>query len=226
METGQLKHIPPFREVSAPRLSRMMSKALQEQYEKGAVLFRQGSPADAVWIILEGWVHLVRSEREDGSHAVVISTITPREVLCGISAVESGAYTLSAVAATNCVAVRIPGDLFHEVLKQEAGFAYEVLRLYARRILGIAEQFGSMAESVSTRITRSILRLQRQFGPTVSVTHRELAQMSWTTTESAIRIVRRLKRQGLVTGTRGRLTVSRPDRLEQLLAQTNGRGSA
>lgn len=66
-----------------------------------------------------------------------------------------------------------------------------------------------MAEPVSTRIVRSILRLRQQFGATLPVTHRELAQMSWATTESAIRIVRRLKQQGYVIGARGRLTISR-----------------
>ena len=77
----------------------------------------------------------------------------------------------------------------------------------ALRIRHMAEQYGAMAEPVSHRIIRSILRLRQQFGETLPVTHRELAQMSWTTTESAIRAVRQLKRQGALIGRRGQLTV-------------------
>ena len=223
METKQLRRLPLFQHVSPHRLNDMLSGASVEQYEKGASLFRQGAQAEAIWVVLEGWVHLVRlSESRDASRAVVIFTITPSEVLCGISAIESGTYNLSAVAATDCRVVRIPGEAFRKALIHEADFAYHTLRLCARRLQHIAQQYGSMAEPVSNRIVRAILRLHQQFGATLPVTHRELAQMSWTTTESAIRMVRRLKQQGYVTGMRGQLTISKSNALEQLLMHPNG----
>lgn len=201
----------------------MLSNAQMERYKKGATLFRQGERARNMWIVLEGWAHLVRSsEDRDASQGVVLFTITPDEALCGISALEAGVYNLSAIAGTECHVVRIPGKAFNEALREEPGFAYHALRLCARRIQHIAQQYGSMAEPVSDRVIRAILRLSQQFGATLPVTHRELAQMSWTTTESAIRVVRRLKAQGYVTGTRGRLRISDAHMLEQMVEQANG----
>ena len=172
-------------------------------------LFRQGAPADAVWIVLEGWVHLVRSEADqDRAHQVVLFTVTPTDALCGISALGLGPYTASGIAGAETGALRIPAIAFQDALLHEPRFAYELLRLCARRIQRIAEQYGAMAEPVPRRIIRAILRLHEQFGSTIPVTHRELAQMSWTTTESAIRSVRALKQSGCVTGTRGQLHVS------------------
>jgi CRP-like cAMP-binding protein len=169
-------------------------------------------------------VHLVRRDAHDGARAVVLFTITPSEMICGVSALELGTYTASGVTATESEVLKIPAEAFAEALAQEAAFARDVLHLYAERIRHMAEQYGTMAEAVSRRVIRTILRLRGQFGATIPVTHRELAQMSWTTTESAIRAVRRLKRQGFVEGARSRLIVRSPKALERELAGRAGDG--
>ena len=211
--------LPPIVEtLSKERQKSFLQATLEERYEKNAVLFRQGDEADYFWIVLEGWVHLVRSpSAHDHARAVVLFTITPREALCGISALGTGRYNMSAVAGTACRVLRIPAETFNAALAAEPAFAYHALRLCARRIQKIAEQYGSMAEPVLQRIIRTLLRLQEQFGDTLPVTHRELAQMSWTTTESAIRTVRALKLRRCLTGRRGKLTITRAERLEQFL---------
>ena len=218
-----IRAIPIFQHISTRRLVTIAARARIERYEKGGTLFRQGERADAVWIVLEGWVHLVRSSApNNGRRSVVLFTITPTEVLCGVSAIAPREYTASGVAGTDSRILRIPAVAFNEALTHEPTFAYHVLRLCASRIRHMAEQYGMMAEPVSHRIVRTILRLHQQFGDTIRVTHRELAQMSWTTTESAIRAVRGLKRRGFVSGTRGRLMVKQAVALEQVLAHVNG----
>jgi len=220
MDARALRDIPFFRHVSSRRLKWLRTVAHLERYPKGAVLFRQGTAAEAIWIVVEGWVHLLRSPDGDG-HASpsVLFTITPQEALCGISAIESGVYHLSAIAATDCQAIRIPRQAFHELVRHEPEVSYAALRLCARRLQHIAQQYGAVAEPVSQRLIRTILRLQDQFGSTIPMTHRELAQMAWTTTESAIRIIRKLKHDGVVGGRRGQLVIQQPKVLQQLLAQ-------
>ena len=226
MDAQAVQHIPLFQRLSAEALRGLLAKAQVERYAKGALLFRQGQRAEAFWIVLEGWVHLTRGALVGGaSRAVVLFTITPDEALCGISALESGACNLSAVAGTECRVVRLPAEAFNEALRHEPGFAYEALRLCVRRLQHMAQQYGSMAEPVSHRIVRAILRLHQQFGSTLPVTHRELAQMSWTTTESAIRAVRQLKRRGVIAGSRGRLTIRRRKVLAELVNEVDGRST-
>jgi CRP/FNR family transcriptional regulator len=223
IDPKQVKHVEFLQHLSPAGRARLLQDSMLERYEKGALLFRQGDRAEFMWFVLEGWVHLLRSsEREDGLRSVVLFTITPDEVLCGISALESGRYQLSGVAATACRAIRVSTETLNATFRAEPEFAHQALLLCARRIQHIAQQYGAMAESVSKRIVRAILRLRQQFGERLPVTHRELAQMSWTTTESAIRVVRRLKRQGYVTGARGQLTIARPKALAQVLERRDG----
>ncbi len=214
-----VRNLPLFRHMSARWGDRVLATARIERYAKGAVLFRQGQPATAVWVVLEGWVHLMRSSHATAAaqHSAVLFTITPREALCGISALESGAYQMGAVAGTACRVLRIPREAFAAALREDAGLAYEALVLCARRLQHMAQQYGAVAEPVRVRLVRSILRLREQFGNRIPVTHRELAQMSWTTTESAIRAVRMLKQVGDVAGARGSLLILRPRRLQAAL---------
>lgn len=227
VERTALRAVPLFQHLSARGLERVGAAAAWERLPKGAVLFKQGERAASMWVVIEGWVHLVRSpHRDNGRHAIVMFTVTPEEALCGISAIDEQTYQLSAVAGTDCRVVRLSSELFQSLLRGEPHFAYDALRLYGRRIRNIAQQYGAMAEPVSNRIVRAILRLEQQFGSQIPVTHRELAQMSWTTTESAIRAVRRLKRQGVVDGRRGQLHVEKPVALTKWLESTRNHTAA
>ena len=211
--------LPIVQTLSAVGRRALLASAAIETYRRGEQIFRQGERAKGMWIVLEGWVHLLRaSEQTPRMRPVLIFTVTPDEALCGVSAIDSGVYNVSAVAASSCRVLRLSGDAFHDALTTEPAFAYQVLRLCARRMRHIAEQYGTMAEPALHRIIRSMLRLRQQFGWTLPVTHKELAQMSWTTTETAIRVIRALKRQQYVRGTRGRVTISRSKSIESLLA--------
>jgi CRP/FNR family transcriptional regulator len=226
MDTDQLRNVPLLRQLPAARLVRLAEASEAHAVPRGRSLFRQGQRASAIWIILKGWVHLIRSADPHALESgVVIFTITPEEVLCGLSVLDGGLYSATAVAATDVTAVRMPAALFTDALTHERMFAFHALRLCTRRLRSIAEQYGSMAEPVSHRIVRSILRLSQQFGSTIPVTHRELGQMSWTTTESAIRIVRQLKQQGLMSGRRGEITVTDLAQLERTIGLGNGHRS-
>lgn len=217
MDTRRLRRFRFFRTLAPERLRRLVEASRVVRVEKGAALFHQGAPAQDAWIVLEGWVHLVRNPASHGAKPVVLYTVTPADVLCGISVIEPSVYTATGLAGTRTTVLRIPRAAFDAALRGEPLFAYEALRLCAQRVHHMAEQHGVMAEPVPRRIIRAILRLQRQFGPTLPITHRELAQMSWTTTESAIRAVRKLKQRGLVRGRRGELRVTQGPALAQLL---------
>src|SRR3989338_5579707 len=107
-----------FHDPSAPWRKRLLAVAERLPYKKGTRLFQQGEPATAVWMVLKGWVHLVRTpESRDGARAVVLFTITPREALCGVSALEAGHYTASGIAATDSLVLRIPSEVFRAALR-------------------------------------------------------------------------------------------------------------
>lgn len=183
----------------------------EQRFAKGEWVFREGDPATTVWIIAEGWVHLVR--RAASGRPVTLLTMTPSDVLCGLSAFEQGVYTAGAVAATACRLGGLPGKYVATLMERYPAFAREVLTIERHRIQHMAEVICRSQEPVETRLASTLLRLMEQFGATIPVTHRELAQMAGTTLETSIRMSSRFRQQRLVQTRRGRITVLDRERL-------------
>lgn len=194
----------------------LLAQAERVHLRRGEVVFRQGEPARWLWIVLKGWVHLLRAP-DGGGRGVVIFTITPEEALCGVAGIATETLTVTATAATDCDLLRVPLPLFLEHMERDPHLGAATVRLCARRLASIARQYGAMAEPVPHRLIRTLLRLHDQFGTDIPMTHRELGQMAWTTTESAIRALRALKRRGLLGGSRGRVTLRDPAALAREL---------
>jgi CRP/FNR family transcriptional regulator len=62
-------------------------------------------------------------------------------------------------------------------------------------------------EPVETRILHILVNLVEEFGNTIPLTRREIAEMAGTTVETCIRTFSRLEDEGLVSSTRGKITV-------------------
>jgi CRP/FNR family transcriptional regulator len=58
--------------------------------------------------------------------------------------------------------------------------------------------------------------LHDKLGPELPFTRQEIADMSGTTVETAIRTMGRLTEEGVIKSTRGRITVVNEERLSQL----------
>lgn len=215
-----LIHTTLFMVLPPEELAHARQLLKEQRCAKGAWIFREGDPATTVWIIAEGWVHLVR--RAAGGRSVTLLTMTPSDALCGLSAFEQGVYTAGAVAATTCRLGGLPGKYVATLLERYPAFAREVLAIERRRIQHMADVICRAHDPVECRIATTLCQLADQFGPTIPVTHRELAQMARTTLETSIRTMSRFRQQRLVQTRRGHITVLDRERL----AHAVGNGAA
>ena len=211
-----LIRIPLFRAISPTRLDALETSAELRRFRKGEILFKEGLPAESVWLIQRGWVYLVK--RTPQGTPVTIFTVTPEEVLCGFSAVVGqSAYYASAVAATDTTAVRVPHADFARLLRDQPGFAEEVLAIYHTRMRHLAEAISLAQAPVEQRLAYALLRLRATFGKTIPITHHELSHMAGTRWETSIRILSAMKRKGWIISSRGKMTLLLPRKLRALL---------
>lgn len=214
-----LNHRSPFLVLPPEELAQLQLLMQEERVPKGAWIFREGAPAMTLWVLLEGWVHLVR--QASAGRLITIFTMTPSDALCGLSAFEQRTYTLGAVAATPCRLVALPAKYMVALLERYPAFAREVLSTAQLRMRHMADAICQAQEPVEHRLAHILLRLADQFGTTIPITHRELAQMAQTTVETSIRVMSRWRSDGFVDTHRGRVTLREPGRLSRL---TNGNG--
>jgi len=71
-------------------------------------------------------------------------------------------------------------------------------------------------ERVEQRLANALLMLFARVGPSLHFTRQELADMTGTTVETAIRVISRLQKSGVVRTTRGRITIVDLEKLRLL----------
>jgi len=180
---------------------------------KGDVLFREEEPAEFLWVILKGWVRLTK--RTAGGKGLTLDLVTPKDRLLGLSAFSEKTYLASAVAATMVEAIRIPARTMQEALQSHAPFASCVTGIFSQRFHHMAEFYATAFAPVKQRIAAVLLRLGKDFGDTLPVTRREIAELTGTTVETAIRVTSQMRKENLLLMKRGQIVLVNPKALDK-----------
>lgn len=209
-----LSQIEPFKKLSPVQRRQLAAASREKQYVKGETIFREGEPAEAVCIVKEGRVHLMKFL--DGGQASTTCVMTAGETFCCLPALDRKPYPVDAVAAVDSTVVRIPTSVFHDLLQKNPGFLEDSLCLFCNRLRDVEQKSCTVYDSVERRLAQALLMLSKKFGPTIPLTKHELAELASTTVETAVRVLSRFKKHGVVKSSRGSTTIAKPDQLEKL----------
>ena len=210
-----LSRVEPFRRISSADRGRLAAVAREKRYAKGETIFRTGEPADAVCIVKEGRVHLMKFL--EGGQSSTTCVMTPGETFCCLPALDGKPYPVDAVAAVDSTVVSIPTSVFHELLRKSPTFLQDSLCLFCDRLRQMEDKSCMAYDSVERRLAKALLMLSKKFGQTIPLTKQELAELANTTQETTIRILSQLSRKGVIRSARGKTTVLRPEKLSALL---------
>jgi len=209
-----LAGIELFKRLSPAERQRLTAVSREKRYAKGETVFRAGEPAEAVCIVKEGRVHLMRFL--EGGQAATTCVMTAGETFCCLPALDRKPYPVDAVAAVDSMVVRIPTSAFHELLERSPAFLQDSLCLFCDRLRQVEHKSCMIYDSVERRLAQTLLALSKKFGSTIPMTKHELAELANTTVETAIRVLSQLKKQGIVKSSRGSTTIVKPDKLQRL----------
>lgn len=134
-DIGCLRSIPLFQDMPASRLKLVALMGERLQFEPGAVLISPQEKLSGVYVIMEGEVEILQP-RENGEERRFLKdtgTIT------GDVALLSGQPFIATISAKSRVlALRIPKDLFFELLQTVPEFSLAVCRDLAARVHRLA----------------------------------------------------------------------------------------
>ncbi|MBI4341054.1 MAG: Crp/Fnr family transcriptional regulator [Candidatus Omnitrophica bacterium] len=203
-----------FKRLTPAQRQHLAGLSREKRYAKGETIFREGEPAEAVCVVKEGRVHLMKFLESGQTSTTCV--MTPGEPFCCLPALDRKPYPVDAVAAVDSVVVRIPTSAFHEMLQQNPSFLEDSLCLFCDRLRAVEHRSCTMHEPVERRLAQTLLELSKKFGTTIPLTKHELAEMADTTVETTIRVLSHLKKAGIVKSSRGSTTIAKPDRLKTL----------
>jgi CRP-like cAMP-binding protein len=163
---GHLATLPLFADCSPDQLQRLAGRASVEFCPKGKMLFIAGEPAQACYILLNGWVKLYR-ETLDGTQAII--DILPAGFLFGETALyEDKSYPFSAEIVEAATIICLPLSVLEQEMQRDLKLAFMMLRSMARqRRQQDMEIEHTKVQNAPQRIACFLLRLcnQKEEGP-------------------------------------------------------------
>lgn len=209
-----LAQVEIFKRLSPAERRQLAAVSREKRYAKGETIFRAGDPAEAVCVVREGRVHLMKFL--EGGQASTTCVMTARETFCCLPALDRQPYPVDAVAAVDSVVLRIPTSAFHALLQTNPTFLQDSLCVFCERLRQVEHKSCMVYDSVERRLAQALVTLSAKFGPTIPLTKQELAELANTTVETAIRVMSQFRRKGIIRSSRGSTTLTKPDQLQWL----------
>jgi len=184
---------------------------------KGDALWSEGDRPETLWHVQTGKVNMVITSA-DGKDSIV-HYCTKAQTICLAAAISGKPMPCSAVAATDLVLTAVPRRRFLDLFKALPSFARGIMEQMAGQVCESHRRSALTATSVRDRLADLLGRLHRDFaGRSLPFTRQELANMTGTTVESAIRTLSEWEKEGVIETHRGTITVRQPSALESVAA--------
>ena len=210
-----------FRTLRAADREQIAAATREQRVAAGQTIFVERQPADSLWAVKDGLVHIVKHGPE--GREIVLQVIPPGELFGAVVALEDRPYPASAVAAEDSVLWRMPAALARELCQKHPALRGAILDQVSDRLRDAHERLRSVAlERVEQRLARIILTLAGKIGrqkgnvTVLNVTRQELADMVGTTVESTIRVTSKWQHAGIISSSRNELGLTDPVALRKI----------
>lgn len=215
LDESLLSGLPPFSLLGRAQIREILDQAISRRVDEGAELFHEGHDAERFFLLLDGYIRVVRSTA-DGDQIIVLH-IAPGQLFGIAPALQRATYPASAIAAAESIALSWPVSLWPHFIENYPGFASESYKTLGRRLGQIQETLTEMAtKAVEKRIACALLRLVAQSGRKVEggieiafpVTRQNISDMTGTTLHTVSRLLSAWEKLGIVRSTRKHIVVT------------------
>ncbi|HEX5041426.1 MAG TPA: Crp/Fnr family transcriptional regulator [Candidatus Polarisedimenticolaceae bacterium] len=194
-----------FRTLSGEDRRRLAGVSILKAYGKGDRIFSEGDPSDFLFTILSGRVKVVKLV--PGGREVILEIFGPGDPLGAVVAYEGRPYPATAIATEPATCVLVRRTEFFALLERHPSLVRGYVTGLARRIMELTRRIPEVAGGrVETRFAHLFLKLSDGMGRPatggrfipMSLSRQDLADLTGTTIETAIRIMSRWGKEGVV----------------------------
>lgn len=216
-----LRRLPLLADAPETDLTRLAEQTRVDHFERDAVIFYQGDACDRVWLVRQGRVKIVHQE-EDGRE-VILEMISPGEVFGG-AVLFMPHHPATAKAMEAVETVSFVSQTYSRFLLEHPAVTLKLIRMLGTRLHSMMGLQVLAGERVERRMVHILLKLADRVGRvdpegillTIPLSRQDLADMTGTTLETAIRTMSRFRTEGLITTRRGGyLVITNVEKLRQ-----------
>ncbi len=192
-------------------------------FPRDAYLFFESDPPDFLYVIWMGRIKLLRHSVE--GRDVVIDVLGPGRLIGEVAIFEGAPYSQTAQAMEESAVISIARTDYLDLLARYPTLALSVINEMGRRLRVANDLVQSLAvDRVERRIARTLLRLslynsvETEDGVMIQMrlTRQDLADMTGTTVETAIRVMSRFRKNGWIITKRGRVVIKQAEQLNSV----------
>jgi CRP/FNR family transcriptional regulator len=218
-----LGRLPLFETLNARELQELGSVAVPRAFQRGEVIFQEGSQGDVMYVIREGRV-LIKREHT-GGRTIALIEMGPGDLFGELAIFDKEARSATAECIEPTRVVALTGPDVSRVLTRNPEIARKLLQQLSRRIRAANSRIGDQYfQSTEGRIINVVLGLAEQqndgevaAGTFVHANQSQIAQLASTSRETVSRFLASCQRADLLTTYRGRLQLRDPEGMRRMV---------
>ena len=144
-EVDVVRKVPVFAKMDLPMLKLLCFSSDRLTYEPGQVMFNSGDAADAAYVLIAGYVEILRITP---TGPVAVGKLGPTDIVGEIGIFGDVSRTATVKATTKVDALRISKEQFMSLVRANPDTAIELLRQLATRL---ANTTARLTEALATK---------------------------------------------------------------------------
>jgi CRP/FNR family transcriptional regulator len=220
-----LRRLPFFRRLTPGLRGRVAGVARLKSFGNHELIFSEGDPSDAFIVIVDGRVKVFKST--PAGKEIILEIFGAGDPLGAVAVYEGVPFMASAQTIEPSRILRIEKPAFFQLLEQDPQMVRGLLSGLTLRLAELTRRLADLSGArVEVRFARLFLKLCDQIGRTerggvfvpMPLSRQELADLTGTTIETAIRIMSRWQKEDLVHTEKDGFVVIDRDALESAAA--------
>jgi CRP/FNR family transcriptional regulator, nitrogen oxide reductase regulator len=225
-QPGRARRLPLLAVLREAAPRELAASSSRRAVARGERCWAEGTSPEDFTFVARGQVKLVRAT-ESGRDAIV-EVVGDGSLLCASVVCAHVPYCCTSVAMEDTEIVAVPRARLLELLERTPAAARGLVEEMGCRAMELCRRVEELSSGqVAQRIAKLLLKLTDRAGVArpgqgtwvaVPLSRQDLADLCGTTLETAIRVMSRLRRQGVVRSSGGGFLVQDRRRLEELVA--------
>jgi CRP/FNR family transcriptional regulator len=200
-----LRRIPFFRRLSPELRGRVAAVAHLKSYDRGDLIFAEGDPSHSFIVIVSGRVKVFKAT--PAGKEIILEIFGAGDPLGAVAVYEGAPFMASALPLEPTQIVAIEQRAFLQLLEENPAFVRGLLSGLTIRLAELTRRLAELTGArVEARFARLFVKLTEQIGRgerggvfiAMPLSRQELADLTGTTIETAIRIMSRWQKEDVL----------------------------
>ncbi len=200
-----LRRVTLFRRLSPAARARVGAVAHLRSHDRGELIFAEGDPGDVFIAIVSGRVKVFKST--PAGKEIILEIFGAGDPLGAVAVYEGAPFPASALALEPTQCLRIDQAAFFRLLEEDPALVRGLLSGLTIRLAELTRRLAELTGArVEARFARLFLKLCDQIGRpdrggafvAMPLSRQELADLTGTTIETAIRIMSRWQKEDVL----------------------------